>query len=103
MHTFREGENYLLGANFPHLFKSDPEYFRADSEKQVRTITIFFNPAGKLGALFSLPEMKVVTAFIAQMQTGFKVPDGSYPDIAKRIEAIQQAHGTQQLSLLIEL
>jgi len=103
MHTFRDGEIYLLGANLPHLFKSDPEYFRADSEKEVRTITIFFNPAAKLGALFSLPEMKGVTVFIAQMQTGFKVPDGSYQDIAKRVEAIQQASGAGHLSLFIEL
>ena len=28
MHTFRNGEIYLLGPNLPHLFKSDPAYFQ---------------------------------------------------------------------------
>jgi len=103
MHTFRDGEIYLLGTNLPHLFKSDPAYFQPGSEKEVRTVTIFFNPSGKLSALFSLPEMKAVNAFVAQMQSGFKIPDNSYADIAKRIEAIQHASGAEQLSMFIEL
>ena len=103
MHTFRNCEIYLLGANIPHLFKRDPAYFRPENDLEVRTITIFFNPTGKLSALFSLPEMKAVNAFVAQMQSGFKVPDGNYAVIAKHIEALQQANGAEQLSLFIEL
>jgi AraC-like DNA-binding protein len=103
MHAFRDGEIYLLGANLPHLFKSDPGYFQPGNDKEVRTVTIFFNPAGKLSALFGLPEMKTVKTFVAQMQGGFKVPDSSYDDFAKRIEAIQRANGAVQLSMFIEL
>lgn len=103
MHVFHEGEIYIIGANLPHLFKSDPAYFLPDSDKEVRTITIFFNPSGKLSALFSLPEMKMVKAFIAQNQSGFKVPDSLYPDMAKRIAIIQKADGAEQLYSFIEL
>ncbi len=103
MHTFHDGEIYLLGANLPHLFKSDPAYFQPANEKEVHTITIFFNPTDKLSALFSLPEMTAVKAFVEQMQSGFKVPDNSYEAIANRIRAIQQANGAGQLSLFIEL
>lgn len=103
MHVFREGEIYLLGANMPHLFKSDPTYFITDSDKEVHTVTIFFDPSGKLAALFSLPEMKTVKAFMEQSQTGFKISDSNYTDTAKRIEKIQSASGAQQLSLFIEL
>jgi AraC-like DNA-binding protein len=103
MHPFREEEIYLLGANLPHLFKSDPAYFQPDSGKEVRTVTIFFNPSGKLSALFSLPEMKAVLAFVAQSQNGFKIPDSSYADVARRIEAIQNASGAEQLAFFIEM
>jgi AraC-like DNA-binding protein len=103
MHTFRNNEIYLIGANLPHLFKSDPAYFQPGNDLEVKTVTIFFNPTGKLSALFSLPEMKAVNAFVAQMQNGFKVPDGSYAAIAKHIEAMQQANGAGQMSLFIEL
>jgi AraC-like DNA-binding protein len=103
MHAFTSGEIYLLGANLPHLFKSDPAYFLPESDKEVRTVTIFFDPAGKLGALFNLPEMKAVKAFIEQSQNGFKVPDADYQAIAEKIKAIQQANSAEQLSGFIEL
>ncbi|MDB4922668.1 AraC family transcriptional regulator [Mucilaginibacter sp.] len=103
MHVFREGEIYVIGANLPHLFKSDPAYFQPDSGKEVRTVTIFFNPSGKLSALFNLPEMKAVKAFITQNQSGFKIPDSMYTDIAGRLAAIQHANGAEQLYSFIEL
>ncbi|ASU32878.1 AraC family transcriptional regulator [Mucilaginibacter xinganensis] len=103
MHVFREGEIYVIGANLPHLFKSDPAYFQGDSEREVHTVTIFFNPSGKLSALFSLPEMKTVKTFITQNQSGFKVPDSMYTAMAARIAAIQKASGVEQLYSFIEL
>jgi AraC-like DNA-binding protein len=103
MHAFTSGEIYLLGANLPHLFKSDPAYFFPESDKEVRTVTIFFDPAGKLDALFNLPEMKAVKAFIEQSQNGFKVPDADYPAIAEKIKALQKANSAEQLSGFIEL
>lgn len=103
MHVFREGEIYMIGANLPHLFKSDPAYFHPDSDKEVRTVTIFFNPSGKLSALFGLPEMKSVEAFITQNPSGFKVPDAMYPDMVNRILAIQQTSGAEQLYGFISL
>ena len=103
MHVFREGEIYVIGANLPHLFKSDPAYFLPDSDKEVRAVTVFFNPLGKLSALFNLPEMKMVKAFIAQNPSGFKVPDHMYHDLAGRLATIQQVSGAEQLYSFIEL
>ena len=103
MHPFRDGEIYLIGANMPHLFKSDPGYFMADSDKEVHTVTIFFNPTGKLLALFGLPEMKNVNSFVASMQSGFKIPDSGYQQIAGAMKAIHRSNGAAQLSLFIDL
>jgi len=103
MHPFHAGEIYLLGANLPHLFKSDPAYFQPDAGLEVKTVTIFFNPSGKLQALFNLPEMKALNAFVAQWQNGFKVPEISYPEISRRMAALQQADGAEQLGLFIGL
>jgi len=103
MHPFHAGEVYLLGANLPHLFKSDPDYFQPENGLEVKTVTIFFNPLGKLQALFALPEMKVLKTFVGQWQNGFKVPDASYEAISGRIAALQQANGAEQLLLFIDL
>ncbi|HVW98292.1 MAG TPA: AraC family transcriptional regulator [Mucilaginibacter sp.] len=103
MHVFKPGEIYMIGANLPHLFKSDPAYFLPDNQQEVRTVTIFFNPSGRLSALFSLPEMKTVLAFMEQNPGGFKIPDNRYAEVASRILTIQQSGGAAQLHQFIEL
>ena len=103
MHPFHSDEIYLLGANLPHLFKSDAVYFKPDNGMEVRATTIFFNPSGKLQALFSLPEMKALNTFVSQWQSGFKVPDASFASIAGQITMLRQATGAEQLYLFIEL
>src|SRR5688500_13005013 len=46
MHRFRENELYLIGANVPHLFKSDESYFLPNSKKSIHALTLFFNTQG---------------------------------------------------------
>lgn len=103
IHPFGDGEIYFFGANLPHLFKSDPVYFLPGSDKSVNTVTVFFNPFGQLATLFNLPEMKAVKAFIAQMQNGFKVPDGRYVFFAEQIRLLQKTEGADQLSIFIAM
>jgi AraC-like DNA-binding protein len=103
IHVFRSGEIYLLGPNIPHVFKSEPAYFEPDSEKQVHTVTIFFNPYGKLESLFDLPEMKVIRTFLQQFQTGFKLPQSAFADVSARISGIQHSEGIDQLMQFLQL
>ncbi|MGY4386379.1 hypothetical protein ACVWYN_003432 [Pedobacter sp. UYP24] len=58
MHDFQAGDVFLIGANVPHLFKINPKYFVSDNGVLIRAVSIFFNPEGLIGSLFSLPEMK---------------------------------------------
>jgi len=74
MHNFRGDEIYLLGADLPHLFKSNPEYFNSNSNKSIKAVTIFFDPFGKIAPLFELPEMEAFRKFIQQNKQGFKLP-----------------------------
>ncbi|MDO7744488.1 MAG: AraC family ligand binding domain-containing protein, partial [Pedobacter sp.] len=103
MHLFRAGEIYLFGANMPHVFKSDPEYFEADSKKKIRTITVFFNPTDKLSALFDLPEMKNVQAFLEENNCGFKVPHQLFSDISGRLLGLLNSDGIDQLMQFLQL
>jgi AraC-like DNA-binding protein len=103
MHPFHEGEIYLFGANLPHLFKSDPTYFLPESTKVVKTVTLFFNPEGKLQALFELPEMKTLKAFIIQWQIGYKAQQESSDILAQKIRRLQNAAGAERLALFIGL
>ncbi|SEA18244.1 AraC family transcriptional regulator [Pedobacter hartonius] len=103
MHLFRAGDIYLFGANMPHVFKSDADYFNADSQKRIRTITVFFNPYDKLSALFDLPEMKIIRAFLQDYEGGFKVPKQLIPDISDRLQGLLNAEGIDQLMQFLHL
>ena len=103
MHTFRSGEIYLLGADQPHLFKSNPEYFHPDNKKVIRALTIFFDPNGSLASLFNLPEMKVLRDFIQQAEQGFKIP-GEYVDkVVRAMAEIRKSSGADQIICFLQL
>ena len=103
MHMFHSGEIYFLGANMPHLFKSDPSYFREDSTKTIHATTIFFNPKGRLGSLFEFPEMKHVRSFLGQFNNGFKIPNRTFSEISSKINNILEKDGIEQFLEFIEL
>jgi len=103
IHVFRSGDIYLLGSNMPHVFKSEPAYFEPDSGKQVHTITLFFNPYDKLGALFDLPEMKANRLLLQHFKSGFKLPDHLSAGVAQHISKINEAEGIDRLMQFLQL
>jgi AraC-like DNA-binding protein len=97
MHDFSAGDIFLLGANLPHVFKSNPEYFAPNTNKQIEALTIFFNPEGTLASLFDLPEMKQSRIFIQQHLQGFKIPHSITDTVSQVMIALKNAAGTDQL------
>lgn len=91
LHGFKAGDIYLLGANQPHLFKSNPEYFATDSALQIQALMIFFDPNGKLEPLLALPEMQLIKSFLIQYQTGFKIPLQHQDFIVEHMLALQHS------------
>ena len=49
MHAFGPNEVFLIGAQMPHVFKSDPSYFANEDVNHVHSITIFFQSERKAG------------------------------------------------------
>jgi AraC-like DNA-binding protein len=103
MHSFSSNEIYLIGANMPHVFKSNPSYFSEGNSKSIQSLTLFFNTKGKLASLFDLPELKNVHSFFSSCYSGFKVPASSFADISGRILSIKYASGLDQLMQFFQL
>lgn len=103
MHAFRPNEIYWLGANQPHIFKSEASYFQPKSRKKIIALVIFFNPDGELAGFFNLPEIKVLKNFIQQHQSGFKVPQEHAAEISSRMLKVTNSSGTEQLLQFVEL
>ncbi|MFA6247085.1 MAG: AraC family transcriptional regulator [Mucilaginibacter sp.] len=103
MHPFKQGEIYVLGANLPHLFRSSPEYFDERSRMTVQELTIFFDPAGKLSALFDLAEMQAVKAFFEKWQVGFKIPMEVIGTFREQIDMVQHTRGVYRMSVFLRM
>lgn len=103
MHAFRPNEIYWLGANQPHIFKSEASYFQPKSRKKIIALVIFFNPDGELAGFFNLPEIKMLKNFIQQHQSGFKVPQEHSTEISNRMLKVAGSSGTEQLLQFVAL
>ncbi len=103
MHTFHAGEIYFLGADQPHLFKSNPEYFLPDNKKKIRALTIFFDPNGRLASLFDLPELKSLKDFIAHYRHGFKLPGEYLGKVSSLMLDIQATPGAAQMIFFLQM
>jgi AraC-like DNA-binding protein len=103
MHPFSENQVYLIGANTPHVFKSDASYFLPESTKKVQALTIFFNTKGKLTSFFDLPELKPVYSFFSNHHSGFRIPQESFTEISGKMLSIQYSSGLDQLMQFFQL
>lgn len=103
MHDYKQGDIFFIGANLPHLFKSNPEYFDPAGNHIVKALTLFFNPDGILTALFNLPEMKRFKIFLQQHQQGFQIPDQQCQLIAHHMKEVKNAIEYGQLMQFLNL
>jgi AraC-like DNA-binding protein len=103
MHPFRSNEIYCIGVNQPHVFKSDPYYFTARNKKMVQSMSIYFNPNGKLRNIFDLAEIKSLKTFLHKHRTGFTIPESRVAEISNQMNKISAQTGMDQLISFLEL
>ena len=102
MHSFHSNEIYWIGANQPHLFKSDPSYFE-NSTKKTHTIDIFFNVDSQLGSFFSIPELKHLKNFVQQHNSGFCIPKHAVKEASEKMLNIRNSSGIEQFFQFMDL
>lgn len=103
MHSFWPGEIYLLGANQPHVFKSDPAYFNTNNHKSVQALTIFFNHDTTLSHLLAFPEMKKIRHFLKESANGFKIPEKEASIISGKMLNVLRYTGVDQFIHFLDL
>lgn len=102
MHLFKSGDVFFIGANQPHLFKSDQAYFKDDAALKIEALSVFFDPEGKIAAVFNLPEMQPVKQLLNE-RIAFKVNEKYQKDIADQILGIQHAEPQYAIIRFLEL
>ncbi|MEO5682449.1 MAG: AraC family transcriptional regulator [Chitinophagaceae bacterium] len=103
MQPFKPGDIYLLGANQPHIFKSDPPYFDKRRKMGIHALTFFFNPDGFLKPLLELPELKTVKKFVQRSSYGLQLPGQEQKKVVEEMLLVKKAKQGMRLAAFIRM
>jgi AraC-like DNA-binding protein len=103
MHYFQSGDLFVIGANQPHLFKSEPSYFEPSNRKKVHSLNIFFNPKGFVSHLFAFPEMLSIKKFIDSSEVGMQASGKNASKLAEHFLKISNSFAGFRLAYFVEL
>lgn len=103
MTPFRSGDLFVIGANQPHVFKSDPSYLNPSNRRKVHSLNIFFNPTGFIEDLLSFPEMLSIKKFVAQTEFGLQASEKDAGKLAEHFLKIKNSSAGFRLAYFIEL
>jgi AraC-like DNA-binding protein len=103
LEPFMPGDIFIIGANIPHLFRSDTEYFVKGKPRSVRSLSLYFDPVGMPANLLSLPEMKAARKFISLTSGILKAPEKYTARIGNLLDGLNKAKGAAKLTGLITL
>ena len=85
MQRFKAGDIYIIGADQPHIFRSDASYFSKKSKKYVQSVSLFFDPEESFENILLLPEMKEIKKFLEKTIYGLKAPQHEKFELSNEI------------------
>lgn len=103
MEPFSDGDLILLGSNLPHLWRSDPEYFRGNEKLQVEAVAIHFMEDFWGPAFLELPELKSIKELLIKSQRGIKVLGRTQQKVSAMMERMLKAKNTERVTLLLNM
>lgn len=96
IHQFQAGDFFAIGANSPHLFKSEK------NQGQVHMITVFFTKETFGKEFFNLPDLEELSSVFNFVQEGFQL-QSNHQVISVLFSRFPKASKTTRVLLFLEL
>ncbi|HEU0227538.1 MAG TPA: AraC family transcriptional regulator [Arachidicoccus soli] len=90
----------LIGANLPHMFKSDVEDTLSNSDKITESIVIHFLPS-ILASFLQLPENKKIANLLQQTTSGILISGNTKKEVKQHLDSLIFAKSSQRLIYLL--
>lgn len=103
LQPFENGDLILLGANIPHLWRSDASYFVPSSPLSIEAIAIHFKPDFWGDTFLGLPEMASIKKLLDAAQRGIKLTGNTRKRIAVNMEEVIRAKGVARINCLLQM
>ncbi len=99
---FYNGDIVLVGANLPHVWKNNAEYYEND-QLNARAILIQFVEDIFGEKLLVLPEMKAIQELLLNARRGVRIGERTRKTISPILEKIVTAKGAKKMILLLSV
>lgn len=103
IHHFNDNDMMLLGANLPHLWKSDERFLRKGSKLKVEALVLHFMPDCMGEHFFNLPENKDLGKLLQKAEQGIRVAEAARKKVGVFMQELLTAHKSDRIILLIRI
>lgn len=101
--VFKSGEVYVIGADQPHIFKSDPAYYISGDNNVAHAIHIYFDFKRIPDSFFLLQELNAIRNFIPLCTPSLQLPQAHEIQVAAMIRNISGQRDLKRLLGLMEI
>jgi AraC-like DNA-binding protein len=101
--NFKEEDMILIGANLPHLFRNDDDYYMNLPGLQAESHTIHFLPEIFGQSFLNIPENKAINALLEKAAYGISIHGETKLKVAKLMQDITFAAKSERNILLMQL
>lgn len=101
--SFSPDDLVLVGANLPHCWKNDTEYYAENSSLKAQAIVVQFREDFAGPAFFDLPELQAIKNVIQDAKRGIKIYGKTKRKIKERLQAITKQKGAGRISNLLDI
>ncbi len=100
---FSAGEIYFIGANQPHIFRSDQSDIDAAKHGSVKALHLYFDVKTIFNNLQHLPELTEIRNFIENIKYGIQIPQENTPYVEHQMQKIIKTSGLPRFLNFIKL
>lgn len=97
------GDIFFIGANQPHIFRSNIVEPVDNTGNNVNAIHVFIDYRKGLAGLMDLPEILPIKKFLDSTVNGLQVPAEHVPLMSELIHQVRDSDGLNRLLLLVKL
>lgn len=99
---FQSGDVVLIGAQLPHFWRFDDNYFVPDSNVQADVRVAHFNEHFWGETFLNLPENKNIKAVLDKAKRGIKINGNCKIVVSELLEQMLDAEGSERIVILIQ-
>ncbi|GAB3331455.1 AraC family transcriptional regulator [Larkinella ripae] len=98
---FRPYDLLLLGANLPHVFRNDPDYFTDQTGYRALSYSVYLSPEHLRQTFFGMPELNHLSQLFQDARRGVRIRFNEAVSVTAHMEQLHLLRPFEQLMTLL--